>query len=140
MDEAWAAIAAGVIAAAAGGIGLVMAKENKTSEFRQAWIQELRALLVTYHSIILNIKTMTCKGGKEKEIDEELKKATSLLSEINLRINYADKSKEENSLHLAMTRILEHAETSEDGFHIAQANLTMASFEVLKKEWKRVKR
>lgn len=109
MNEAWAAIAAGVIATAAGGIGLVMAKENKTSEFRQAWIQELRALLVTYHSIILNIKTMTCKGGKEKEIDEELKKATSLLSEINLRINYADKSKEENSLHLAMTRILEHA-------------------------------
>jgi hypothetical protein len=32
MNEAWAAITAGVIAAAAGGIGLVMTKENKTSE------------------------------------------------------------------------------------------------------------
>lgn len=38
MDAGIASVVAAIIAAAAAGVGLVITKENKTSEFRQAWI------------------------------------------------------------------------------------------------------
>lgn len=74
MNEAWAAITAGIIAAAAGCIGLVMTKENKTSEFRQQWIQELRSVLTEYSSNLSAICTSVRVGHKTDA--SELKKLT----------------------------------------------------------------
>ncbi|QJT80413.1 hypothetical protein [Kosakonia sp. MUSA4] len=138
MTEAWAAIAAGVIAAAAGGIGLVMTKENKTSEFRQAWIQELRIALTTFSSILLTVRNISAEGDLVPESDNQ--RISQLHSEINLRINYGGKSPEEKRLSQVMTKMLSDAYAGSGLFTSTQAEFTEASFRVLKKEWKRVKR
>lgn len=138
MNEAWAAITAGIIAAAAGCIGLVMTKENKTSEFRQQWIQELRSVLTDYSSTLRAICSSVRRGN---EIDaSELKKTNMLLCELHLRINYAKQSDEEKMLNEALTRLQEKAFAGSTDFATAQENFTSASFAVLKKEWERVKR
>ncbi|EPR7623901.1 hypothetical protein ACUW0T_005729 [Klebsiella michiganensis] len=104
MNEAWAAITAGVIAAAAGGIGLVMTKENKTSEFRQTWIQELRLALTTFSSILLTVRNLSAEGNLVPEGDKQ--RVSQLLSEINLRINYGEQSPEEERLSEVITKML----------------------------------
>ena len=138
MNEAWAAITAGVIAAAAGGIGLVMTKENKTSEFSQTWIQELRLALTTFSSILLTVRNLSAEGNLVPEGDKQ--RVSQLLSEINLRINYGEQSPEEERLSEVITKMLEDAYAGNAQFTTTQADFTQASFNVLKKEWKRVKR
>lgn len=138
MNEAWAAISAGVIAAAAGGIGLVMTKENKTSEFRQAWIQELRLALTTFSSTLLTVRNITAADDIVPESDNQ--RVNQLLSEINLRINYGKQSPEEEKLSQVITKMLNEAYAGSGQFTSTQAEFTQASFSVLKKEWKRVKK
>lgn len=138
MNEAWAAISAGVIAAAAGGIGLVMAKENKTSEFRQLWIQDLRVALTAFSSTLLTVRNIAAK--KRPIPEEKTQEVSQLLSEINLRINYGNQSDEEKQLSAVMTKMLQDANRGSGKFTATQAEFTQASFRVLKKEWKRVKR
>lgn len=138
MNEAWAAITAGVIAAAAGGIGLVMTKENKTSEFRQQWIQELRTVLTTFSSSLILINKRVQEGGKVDDAD--IQKINMLLCELHLRINYAKQSSEESNLNKALTTLQERAFRGSANFAEAQERFTAASFAVLKKEWGRVKR
>lgn len=137
MTEAWAAIVAGVIAAAAGGIGLVMAKENKTSEFRQAWIQDLRTSLTELSSISLTVRNLV--GNKLLISNADRQKVNMLRSEINLRINFLKQSNEEKALSAAIQKMLVEAFKGSANFNNAQADFTEASFRVLKKEWKRVK-
>ncbi|EIL6443258.1 hypothetical protein LL626_003604 [Salmonella enterica] len=138
MTEAWAAITAGIIAAAAGGIGLVMAKENKTSEFRQAWIQELRAVLTNYSSTLLLINRRV-RGGEHSD-EADIQKVNMLLCEIHLRINYSNQSSVEIELNKALTHLQDRAFNGGTDFAQTQEQFTKASFAVLKKEWERVKK
>ena len=138
MTEAWAAITAGIIAAAAGGIGLVMAKENKTSEFRQAWIQELRAVLTNYSSTLLLINRRV-RGGEHSD-ETDIQKVNMLLCEIHLRINYSNQSSVEIELNKALTHLQDSAFNGGTDFAQTQEQFTKASFAVLKKEWERVKK
>ncbi len=138
MNEAWAAITAGIIAAAAGCIGLVMTKENKTSEFRQQWIQELRSVLTEYSSTLSAICTSVRNGHKTDP--SELKKINMLLCELHLRINYAKQSSEEKKLNEALIDLQDKAFNGSKDFANSQEKFTAASFAVLKKEWKRVKK
>lgn len=46
MDGGIAALLAAALGAIGAAIGLIITKENKTSEFRQIWINELRNAIV----------------------------------------------------------------------------------------------
>jgi hypothetical protein len=52
-DVALGAVIAAFLTALVTALGLVITKENKTSEFRQAWIDALRADFATYASHII---------------------------------------------------------------------------------------
>jgi hypothetical protein len=79
-------------------IGIIISKENKVSEFRQKWIDELReeiSTLVTHavsiQSVALDVASGTLKPEIEDEYYRELQKqyliATKAVITIKLRIN-----------------------------------------------------
>lgn len=138
MSEAWAAIIAALIAGIAATFGLVITKENKTSEFRQAWIAELRGLLTSYTAILVKFNLegdFPIKGNGEKA--EQISK---LSSEIRLRLNLSKPSKEEQALVSQMKVLAENIESEPDHFFSLIHDFNVAAFGVLKGEWKRVKR
>ena len=48
MDISVGAVGAAVVAGLVSVLGLIISKEQKVSEFRQAWIDELRKCLISY--------------------------------------------------------------------------------------------
>lgn len=101
MNEASAAVLAAFLAAIAATIGLVITKENKTSEFRQVWIQELRTALTLFGSKLFMIySTSSHRNTSTPSQREEINR---LLNEINLRINYGNQSPEEKELYSSLT-------------------------------------
>lgn len=56
MDAGTASVIAAIIAAAAAGVGLVITKENKTSEFRQDWIDGLREELAELMETFMRLR------------------------------------------------------------------------------------
>lgn len=91
-DAAVGTVAASVVAAVVAYLGLVISKESKTSEFRQAWIDGLRSDLadvVASASLLRGAKTATYKDHKEvflavKDIVGDFNRAQSL---VRLRLN-----------------------------------------------------
>lgn len=138
MNEAWAALIAAFFAAIAATIGLVITKENKTSEFRQAWIQELRTCVSLFNAKLSSV-WQSAKDGNEitREDKHEINR---LLTEINLRINYGKKSDEEKNFIDCVLEITKSAFSCRDDFFLLQENLTKTAHYVLKSEWERVKR
>ena len=65
-DAAIGAIAAASIAGLLAFLGLIIAKENKTSEFRQAWIDSLRLDLSKLISNARAIRGAVAVGYAEK--------------------------------------------------------------------------
>lgn len=140
MDAGVASVIAAAVAAVAATLGLIINKENKTSEFRQAWIIELRSALTKYGATLFKINKIVTNGSPLSSSDDLLKEANLLLSEINLRINYNKKSKEEEKLFTKMSELKDSAYYGCNDYHEKQSEYTAASFSVLKKEWKRVKK
>lgn len=141
------AVGAAVIAGLVSMLGLIIGKEQKVSEFRQAWINDLRKCVVDY---LVNINAI-CDMVRLRKVGEAKVDATLLshyksLNEashgITLRINGEEKPAktllasmkefeglaQENNL-LTPEKIRE----VEEGFIIAAK-------ELLKFEWRRVKK
>jgi hypothetical protein len=151
----------GVVAAAviAGGIaysGFISTKESKVSEFRQAWINELREEIATYVSrvdaLIKHIakdnlgRMMSITHIMSKKLDHSELYSEMLKSRISimLRINDKEEKKEDyerNALFLSLIESIytnfESGKTAEVYKHIAL--LTDASRSLLKHEWNRAR-
>lgn len=145
-----AAIATVTAAFFAGGVAFlvaVLSKEQKTSEFRQQWIDALRtdiADLVGEFSILFMVGDRTRGQDQqvvEKQIDARyanLVKTRSLIARIELRIN----PDEHKTFVNALTVIQETSVVTDDIAVREQKvqTLIQESQLLLKKEWKRVKR
>lgn len=90
-DAAVGAVVAALIAGTLAFAGLIISKENKTSEFRQAWIDALRlgsAELIA-RAIVLDgvLETRFAKGTAWSEVREDAAAFIKALSEIRMRLN-----------------------------------------------------
>jgi hypothetical protein len=94
-DVAIGGIAAAIITALITFLGLIISKENKTSEFRQAWIDALRAdfssLLAHLHALRGTIKVLGITPESWKEARPDIVAVNQALSGIRLRLNPTEK-------------------------------------------------
>ncbi|ABV13020.1 TPA: hypothetical protein U2L64_000042 [Citrobacter koseri] len=140
MNEPVIAVIIAFLAAIGAMISLVITKELKTSEFRQAWISELRQAL----SNLLGFYDVLRRDSEVS--DEERKSAykgiTVVQSEIYLRLNHSKPSREETVLRDAIKLLNVKVSSGTPSSDLKEDidDFTMASHNVLKKEWKRVKR
>lgn len=138
MDGGIAALLAAALGAIGAAIGLIITKENKTSEFRQIWINELRNAIVGL-SQAYQIAAERSHYSKEEKLKARLE-ANKLVAEIQLRLNSLKPNKYERELK----EILEQAEiellTKNANIIALVIKLLKAGSNVLKGEWKRVKR
>lgn len=136
------------IAASIAFLGLIVSKEQKTSEFRQAWIDALRNELATYLSRI-NSAYETAQAGFEdpkeswKVVREDMVELTEASSKIRLRLN----SDEEPSAAIVATIkgidvLFDPYNTPQKPQKIDDLQIQLVSQGriVLKEEWERVKR
>ncbi|MDH1211736.1 hypothetical protein N5C38_11815 [Pseudomonas chengduensis] len=151
-----AAIAAAAIAGSFSYLNLITAKESKVSEFRQQWIDALRASIAEYLSafsyISILYKHFSEKDGEKKDRFEMAKEVQDTYSRVNrsyndiiLRINAAESDPEGQKLNdaflaaLAQTREHYNRGRYMEAFRACDA-VRDAGKPLLKFEWKRVKR
>lgn len=141
LVPAVAALVVGLIAAVVSLVVSILAKDQKTSEFRQAWIDALRND-VSQLMAQLGIKITTAEilGGKSKEeIDEHLLEHQHdyvqigmLISRVRLRLNPKE--------HQRLISLLWGMDDFRDKHMEARIEaIAVESQKILKDEWDRVK-
>jgi len=133
----WSATLAAVVAGFFAFIGMVITKGNKTSEFRQAWIIQLRSLVASLISLYdaLNVSKKATPEEKKNHWKEMIK----TISEIRLHLNNSNPSPEENELIRKIEKLNDTLDKNEDNREHYEAMIT-ATHAVLKSEWERVKK
>lgn len=153
------AILAAFITGAVSFVNMIIAKDQKTSEFRQKWIDDLRNDLSRFLALIDTVSQLfkqkseiheTSKMTLEEfdqfydSVHSELKEINSLYARIKLRLNPNE--------HIVLLGLLEDIEDKfnniepergkEDFDYIEQTvkKILIESQKVLKNEWRRVKR
>ena len=146
-DISIGAVGAALIAGVVSLLGLIISKEQKTSEFRQAWVDALRSEITAYLTSFNAIADAV--GVTYKDQAEKVNALAPLYSQLNqasftitLRVN-PDESRSKAVL-ACMKRFQQL--TANDGNMVPanirpiEFNFLNASKELLKYEWKRVKR
>lgn len=141
------AVGAAVIAGIVSVIGLVLGKENKVSEFRQAWIEELRKSLVSYITNINAVADIVKTLKAENKVDypslvSHYKALNEATTNIKLRIN--ENEQVAKDLLAAMDEFDQLARCNDDltpaNVRPIETKFLSASKTLLKFEWNRVKR
>jgi hypothetical protein len=145
-DAAVGSVLAALIAAFVGFVGLVISKENKTSEFREAWIDSLRAEL---SAMIANVNAIRGAAAVGYETKQELFDATRELfiganqaaTAIRLRLNPAEAQCKAVLKNIDELEVLMNAKPIDIGACKACEDRMIANAHVLLKgEWVRVRR
>lgn len=141
------AVGAAAIAGIVSLLGLIVAKEQKTSEFRQAWIDELRKCFVAY---LVNINAITdtirlISGGDKLDrsaLIPHYKSLNEASHGIRLRVNGAETTaKELLEVMSEFERLAEKNDgLSPDNIRSVETKFLSSSQALLKFEWRRVKR
>jgi hypothetical protein len=140
------AVGAAILAAFISLVGLILGKEQKTSEFRQAWIDALRADIVLY-SVSMNaiVDKLTAQYASH---DEKLKALSPHYADLNranlgilLRVNPGERF---SKTLIASMRSLEELAADDATFTTDKVKsiencFTSSAQNLLKHEWKRVK-
>jgi fumarate reductase subunit C len=136
------------IAAVVALVGLVASKEQKTSEFRQTWIDELRNDLAIYLSRInaaYDAKAASYPTGAElwTVVREDMTSMNDASNRIRLRLNHKEKPSQDMLKTInEIDRLFIPGDQAEKPHEIdvLQKRLVTEAREVLKTEWNRVKR
>ena len=146
-DIAIGAIGAALIAATISFVGLVIGKEQKTSEFRQAWIDALRSDLSTFLTNMNAI--LDSEAASYKTIEEKLEKQGPIYKAINdanfnivLRVNPDEKRSKPlfDAMKKFNSMVHDGGEFTRENKNAVEQEFLRASQKVLKAEWRRVKR
>lgn len=145
LIAATATLFAAGIAATVSFVVSVLSKEQKTSEFRQQWIDALRedmAELIGELSVLHVVATDNVNIGivtRENfaELYDNIVKARMLITRIELRVNPMEHQKLLEALHEQRKM---GSEPNDEIRHEAIERLVAESQAVLKTEWDRVKR
>jgi hypothetical protein len=141
-------ILAALIAGALTFIGILISKEQKTSEFRQAWIDALRSdlaeLLSSVH-VIADAYTAGVLTEDDKDwraVREDLRSANSAGTRVKLRLNPGEDT---SKRLLALIKELEDQYVNDNTANYqflegVSNNIISESHFILKREWRRVKR
>jgi hypothetical protein len=150
------AIAAAIITGAISFINLIASKDQKTSEFRQQWINGLRADISEYLSHVDSVscqahlyQQLQCEKGITKELLKEfsekvsanMESAIQLFHSIQLRLNVTDDSELISSikkLHKLFDNALANLHDT-DNVEALVKPIISQSQTLLKDEWIRVK-
>jgi hypothetical protein len=126
-------------------IGLIISKEQKTSEFRQAWINTLRddisrfigQLDSTAKLVLIN---KTSKSEDKEETSSAVIKDSVKLREIKSKIELLINPREQKHIQLVslLTESIENIKKLESNSSVVD-RITNISQKILKEEWKRVK-
>lgn len=140
------AVGAAIIAGLISLLGLIIGKEQKVSEFRQAWIDELRKCLVAYlvniNAIADALRVAKANGDQPSGIDQNYK----LLNEANHGIKLRVNDREQPSLELLQSMeefdklAQKNSDLTPEKIRQAEEKFLSASKALLKFEWRRVKR
>jgi hypothetical protein len=151
-------IAGALIAGLFGLVGLVIAKENKTSEFRQAWIDSLRADIADFTSAAQSFvyfekarRAAVQDGNTQEELEYEKilaavhQKVVQAQMSVRLRVNPQELDptmKPRNDRLLADIETIRRslADADFDAAKPVLAGLHEVAAPILKAEWARVKR
>lgn len=134
-----------LIAAFVSFIGLLISKEQKTSEFRQAWINLLRDEISRFIGEVNSIeKLVLINKATQKEYREETSskvitesvKFREIQSKVQLLIN--PKEEKHRELVQIMANMVDNLKNRKNNDASVQS-LTNKSQEILKEEWVRVK-
>jgi len=144
LVPAVATLIVGVIAAIVSLVVSILAKDQKTSEFRQAWIDGLRddvSQLLAHHHVALPLSKIV-KSKPKAEINEyllskqkEWLEISMLLSRIRLRLNADEHRELIKLLSKSNQEKLSDADMEMEMEHVARETQ-----KILKTEWERVKR
>lgn len=141
------AVGAAAIAGLVSMLGLIIGKEQKVSEFRQVWIDQLRKCVVDY---LVNINAvcdiLSLKKSGEEADQSALLANYKLLNEashgITLRVNDAEKPAK--ALLASMNEFEKLAQDNSlltpEKIKDVEGRFVQAAKELLKFEWTRVKR
>jgi hypothetical protein len=150
------AITAAFIAGFFSFLNLAMSKEQKVSEFRQEWINNLREEIAEYISAIsfyawaYNVKSRVQNNDKNisefhESLEDTFSRASKYYTLITLRINPDDKDKRLKELNSDFLRTLNKVRDSARSGDWSSAisnsrQLDLKAQPILKHEWERVKR
>lgn len=146
-------VTAALIAGAFSYFNLVASKESKVSEFRQAWIDALRADIAVYVARMQVISAILHANEKEKvdgkedlklKVYEQYGEAKVAHSAIHLRINKNEKDTEAKVINDEFISALEKAHACYQDKKFEEINCRLdnvirAASALLKMEWNRVR-
>lgn len=145
-DAAIGAIAASIIGGIVTLLGLIISKEQKTSEFRQAWIDGLRSDLTSYLSAV----NAVCDASRVKYDDYPAKVAAlgplyerlnTATFNISLRVNPDEDLPQKILQSMKSLRgVLGGSGIVGEAIRADEAEFLRSSQQLLKSEWRRVKK
>lgn len=145
-DASLGSIIAATVAGAISLTSLIVSKENKTSEFRQLWIDSLRSELSAFISLSIEIRRHRAWGRENSDdgwetISENYKTINESITRIRLRLNPTEKLPKKL---LGLLKEFEKAFSDngvpgDDDFNKLNHEFVEAAQQLLKAEWKRVR-
>lgn len=146
-QESIGIIIAGTVTGAVSLLGLILSKENKTSEFRQTWIDELRADISSFLSHINALYLLSDEHKNDEEVrysgyKSEIIEANKALFNVKLRLN------QKEPLSSKLISLLDESEQlynstdkikSYDKHLEIEKQILLISKNILKIEWRRVR-
>lgn len=136
MDGGVSSLIVAVIGAAAAGLGLVISKENKISEFRQGWIDGLRTDMSELMTFYCQLDGTFINNVTDNTIVDRINLSAS---KIRLRLSSNKPTKaEESFLELISKEVLSSTPTLPPA--VFRRHYFKYGSIILKSEWNRVKK